>query len=71
MTVSEEMQWIIFDAAHKLGYTGGSGRRSQRIVSDTMIIGIAEMLSPAEQMTVPYFLYLKNCIAQSCNEHKL
>lgn len=71
MTVSEETRRSIFDAAHKLGYAGGSGRRSQRIVSDTMTIGIAEMLSPAEQMTDPYFLYLKNFVEQSCYEHKL
>lgn len=71
MTVSEETRRIIFDTAHKLGYAGGSGRRSQRIVTDTMIIGIAEMLSPAEQMTDPYFLYLKNFVEQICFEQKL
>ena len=42
MTVSEETRRMIFDTAHKLGYTGGSGRRSQRIVTDTMVIGIAD-----------------------------
>ena len=71
VTVSEETRRMIFDTAHKLGYTGGSGRRSQRIVTDTMVIGIAEMLSPAEQMTDPYFLYLKNFVEQTCFEQKL
>lgn len=71
MTVSEETRRTIFDAAQKLGYAGGSGRRSQRIVTDTMTIGIAEMLSPAEQMTDPYFLYLKNFVEQTCFEQKV
>ncbi|WP_394273217.1 LacI family DNA-binding transcriptional regulator [Butyricicoccus sp.] len=71
MSVSEETRRIIFDTAKKLGYAGGSGRRTQRIVTDTMTIGIAEMLSPAEQMTDPYFLYLKNFVEQTCNERKV
>lgn len=40
MSVSEETRRIIFDTAKKLGYAGGSGRRTQRIVTDTMTIGI-------------------------------
>lgn len=71
MTVSEDTRRIIFDTAHRLGYAGGSGRRSQRILADTMCIGIAEMLSPAEQMADPYFLYLKNFVEQTCYERKL
>lgn len=62
MTVGEDTRRIIFDAAHRLGYSGSSGRRNQRTLTDTLFIGIAEMLSPAEQMTDPYFLYLKNFI---------
>ena len=71
MTVGEDTRRIIFDAAHRLGYSGSSGRRNQRTLTDTLFIGIAEMLSPAEQMTDPYFLYLKNFIEQTCYEHKL
>lgn len=71
MTVGEDTRRIIFDAAHRLGYSGSSGRRNQRTLADTLFIGIAEMLSPAEQMTDPYFLYLKNFIEQTCYEHKL
>ncbi len=71
MTVSEDTRRKIFDAARKFGYAGGSGRRSQRILTDTMTIGIAEMLSPAEQMTDPYFLYLKNFVEQTCMEKKI
>ncbi len=71
MTVSEETRRIIFDTAKKLGYAGGSGRRTQRIITDTMTIGIAEMLSPAEQMTDPYFMYLKNFVEQTCYERNV
>lgn len=71
MTVSEGTRRIIFDTAHRLGYTGGSGRRAQRMAADTLCIGIAEMLSPAEQMTDPYFLYLKNFVEQTCYERKV
>lgn len=66
ISVGEETRRIIFDTAQKLGYTGGSGRRSQRIVRDAMTIGIAEMMSPAEQMKDPYFLYLKNFVEHVC-----
>jgi len=45
MTVGEDTRRIIFDAAHRLGYSGSSGRRNQRTLTDTLFIGIAEMLS--------------------------
>lgn len=71
MTVGEDTRRIIFDTAQKLGYAGGSGRRTQRIVSDTMTIGIVEMMSPAEQITDLYFLYLKNFVEHVCYEKKI
>ena len=71
ISVGEQTRRIIFDTAQRLGYAGGSGRRTQRIVLDAMTIGIAEMLSPAEQMSDPYFLYLKNFVEQSCYERKM
>lgn len=71
MLAGEETRQIIFDTAQKLGYVGGSGRRTQRIIKDTMVIGIAEMMTPAEQVYDPYFLYLKNFIDHSCMEKKI
>ena len=50
MTVSEETRRMIFDTAHKLGYTGGSSRRSQRIVTDTMVLSLIHISEP----TRPY-----------------
>lgn len=71
MSAGEETRQIIFAAAQKLGYIGGSGRRTQRVIDDTMTIGIAEMMTPAEQVYDPYFLYLKNFIDHSCLEKKI
>lgn len=69
--VGEETRRIIFYTAQKLGYSGGSGRRTQRTITDVMTIGIAEMLSPTEQMGDPYFMYLKNFVEQTCYEQKM
>ena len=71
MSAGEETRQIIFDAAQKMGYVGGSGRRTQRIVNDTITIGIAEMIAPGEQDKDPYFLYLKNYVEHACLEKKV
>lgn len=68
MNASEETRKAILEAAGKLNYkTVGSrrGRASKRLVR----IGLAEMLSTAELLNDPYYLYLKNYVEQECMEH--
>ena len=36
MTVGEDTRRIIFDAAHRLGYSGSSGRRNQRTLTNAL-----------------------------------
>lgn len=71
ITVGEQTRRKILEAAHQLGYTGGSGRRVRPESGPSMTIAIAEMLTPAQQMSDPYFLYLKNFIEQTCFEYKI
>lgn len=71
ITVSEQTRRTIFEAAHQLGYTGGSGRRTRSDSGPHLTIAIAEMLTPAQQMSDPYFLYLKNFVEQTCFEYKI
>lgn len=71
ITVGEQTRRKIWEAAHQLGYTGGSGRRVRTKNIPTITVAIAEMLTPAQQMDDPYFLYLKNFVEQSCFEKKI
>lgn len=69
--VEEETRRTICETAKRLGYSGGTGRRRRQTKTTEIQIGIAEMLSPAEQMTDPYFLYLRNFVEQQCAEARI
>lgn len=66
MSVTEGSRTIILDAARKLNYTPSKARRDGK--PRAMHIAIAEMLTPAEQLWEPYYLFLKNFVLQSCVE---
>lgn len=67
MSVSDATRAKILEAAGKLQYRSTSRPRRMRKGSSTALrIGIAEMLSPAEQLIDPYYLYLKNYAEQRC-----
>ncbi len=69
MSVSETTRAAILEAAGKLHYKASSRQRRVRVShSKQMRIAIAEMLSPAEQLADPYYLYLKNYAVQRCQD---
>lgn len=67
MAASEETRKRVLEAAGALGYE--KSRKSK--VSKTVRLGVAEMLTPAEQLDDPYYLYLKNFVAQECLERQI
>ncbi len=69
MSVSETTRATILEAAGKLHYKSSSRQRRVRVAhSKQLRIAIAEMLSPAEQLADPYYLYLKNYAVQRCQD---
>ena len=67
MAASEETRKRVLEAAGALGYKKSRKSRSCK----SMRLGLSEMLSPAEQLDDPYYLYLKNFVAQECLERKI
>lgn len=67
MVASEETRKRVLEAAGALGYEKSRKGRSCK----SMRLGVAEMLTPAEQLDDPYYLYLKNFVAQECLERKI
>lgn len=61
MNVSDSTRSAILEAAGKLHYkTSRTASRNRTGRGRQMRIGLAEMLSPLEQLDDPYYLYLKN-----------
>ncbi len=67
MAASEETRKRVLEAAGALGYEKSRKGRSSKVQR----LGVAEMLTPAEQLDDPYYLYLKNFVAQECLERKI
>lgn len=67
MSVSDATRAKILEAAGKLHYRSSARpRRIRTGAPSSLRIAIAEMLSPAEQLVDPYYLYLKNYAEQRC-----
>ncbi len=64
MVASEATREKVFEAADELGYVMGAKPN----ISKSLTIGLAEMLTPAEQLEEPYFSYMKNYVTQQCAE---
>lgn len=73
ISVTEATRSTILDAAGKLQYKTRqqhSAKNKARYISGvTRHIAIAEMLSLTEQLSDPYYLFLKNYAAQACIEN--
>ncbi len=67
MSVSEATRSSILEAAGKLHYKTAS-RRGKDTRDSALRLAIAEMLSPIEQLSDPYYLYLKNYAEQRCRD---
>lgn len=69
MSVSESTRAAILEAAGKLHYKSASRQRRMRVVQSKQLrFAVAEMLSPAQQLADPYYLYLKNYAVQRCQD---
>lgn len=67
MVASEETRRRVLEAAGALGYK----KHQKGKISTGLRFGVAEMLTPAEQLEDPFYLYLKNFVAQECMEQKI
>lgn len=66
MNVSDSTRATILEAAGKLQYKTVSKPHKTRHARAAVHFAIAEMLSPVEQLSDPYYLYLKNFAEQHC-----
>lgn len=67
MSVSDSTRASILEAAGKLHYkTTPKPRKTQAGAGKVLRFAIAEMLSPAEQLADPYYLYLRSYAEQRC-----
>ncbi len=68
-SVPEEVKRKILDEAGKTNYHETRSRRG-RIPKSLLRVGVAEMLTPAQQLNDPYYLYLSNYVKQGCIDKK-
>ena len=65
LAVSEEARKRVLEEAGRLNYTQTKSRRG-RTPKGVLRVGIAEMLSPVQQLDDPYYLYLSGFVRQRC-----
>ncbi|NCB28837.1 MAG: LacI family DNA-binding transcriptional regulator [Clostridia bacterium] len=70
MSVSEGTRARVLEAAGKLNYAATKSRKG-RSLKCMLRIGLAEMLSPVEQLDDPYYLYLKSFVGEECAARKI
>ena len=69
MAASEETRKKVIEAAGALNYTTSRSKKSGG--KTALRIALAEMLSPAEQLEDPYYLYLRRFVEHACMEQKI
>ena len=69
LSVTEEARRVVLEAAGKLNYHETKSRRG-RTPKTVLRIGLADMLTPAQQLDDPYYLYLSSYVKQGCIEKK-
>ena len=69
LSVTEEARHAVLEAAAKLNYKENKSRRG-RTPKTVLRIGLAEMLTPTQQLDDPYYLYLSDYVKQGCLERK-
>ena len=69
LSVSEDARRAVLEAAGKLNYNETRSRRG-RNPKTVLRIGLADMLTPAQQLDDPYYLYLSNYVKQGCMEKR-
>lgn len=68
-SVPEAVKRRILEEADKANYRETRSRRG-RTPKNLLRIGVAEMLTPAQQLNDPYYLYLGNYVRQGCIDKK-
>lgn len=69
LSVTEDARRAVLEAAGQLNYTATKSRRG-RNPKPVLRVGLADMLTPAQQLDDPYYLYLSNYVKQGCQERK-
>ena len=69
LCVTAEARRRVLEEAGKLNYTATRSRRG-RTPKSVLRIGVAEMLSPAQQLDDPYYLYLSSYVRQGCLDQR-
>lgn len=69
LSVTEEARRAVLEAAGKLNYNETRSRRG-RNPKTVLRIGLADMLTPAQQLDDPYYLYLSSYVKQGCLEKR-
>ena len=69
LSVSEEARRKVLEEAGRLNYTATRSRRG-RTLKGLLRVGVAEMLSPAQQLDDPYYLYLSGFVRQGGLDRK-
>lgn len=65
LSVTPEARRKVLEEAGRLNYSQTKSRRG-RTPKGVLRVGIAEMLSPAQQLEDPYYLYLSGFVRQRC-----
>ena len=69
LSVPEEVRRKVLEEAGKTNYTENRSRRG-RPPKSMLRVGIAEMLTPVQQLNDPYYLYLGNYVKQGCLDRR-
>lgn len=69
LSVSDEARKRVLEEAGRLDYAATRSRRG-RAPKSLLHVGVAEMLTPEQQLADPYYLYLRNFLEQACSERK-
>ena len=69
LTVTDEARKRVLEEAGRLDYAATRSRRG-RSPKMLLRVGVAEMLTPEQQLADPYYLYLRNFVEQACGERK-
>lgn len=69
LSVTPDARRKVLEEAGRLNYTATRSRRG-RTPKAALRLGIAEMLTPIQQLEDPYYLYLSNFVHQGCLDKK-
>ena len=69
LSVTPEARRKVLEEAGRLNYSATRSRRG-RTPKGVLRVGVAEMLSPAQQLDDPYYLYLSGFLRQQCLDKK-